>query len=63
MRRFFDLAAEQHIPVFWLIPPVPARDRGRQQEMGVTELTDDLAERMQARYPEHRHRRRPGPRV
>jgi hypothetical protein len=51
VRRFLDLAAAQHIPVFWLLPPLRPSRQERYEQLGVDESYTQFIRGLQPRYP------------
>lgn len=51
IHRFLDLADSHKIPVIWLIPPMLPEVEDRQREVGLTQLTTELAQRMKRAHP------------
>jgi hypothetical protein len=52
IERFFALAAEREIPVFWLIPPLPAKSHARLVEIGTKAEFGRLVDRIRSSHPE-----------
>jgi hypothetical protein len=50
VRRFLDLAAERHIPVFWVIPPMVPQVQATREQKGLDALYTRYARAVQARY-------------
>jgi hypothetical protein len=49
--RFFNLADERGIPVFWLMPPMPRKPQARRDALGLDDYFTRLAGAVQARHP------------
>ena len=51
IRRFLDLAAAHHVPVFWLIPPYCSRAQAERDRVGSHAVYDGFVHNMQSKSP------------